>query len=154
MPFTLPPRDTWIDRTSEIPTDIDTLYALLSDLDRWPEWTPGLRAILRRRKGAMTPGDAFLMVLEAKGIGGLPLPCTVYRNERNHLEWGGGALGSVIRHSLELTAIDDRTTRLRHVEYATGLLVVLTRPVARLARGHDMRWSDAIEARFRRPSGG
>ncbi|HEX5361573.1 MAG TPA: hypothetical protein VFW49_10865 [Fluviicoccus sp.] len=149
MPFTLPPRDTWIDRTSDIRTDLDTLYALLSDLDRWPEWTPGLRAIVRRGKGVAAPGDAFLMVLDAPVIRALPLPCTVYRNEPNYLEWGGGALGSVIRHSLELTAIDANTTRLRHVEYATGLLAVLTRPVARLARGHDMRWSDAIEARFR-----
>ncbi|HEX4870410.1 MAG TPA: SRPBCC family protein [Moraxellaceae bacterium] len=146
-PFTLPPRDTWIDHEVEVAADAATLYLLLSDLDNWPAWTPGLRAIRRWRRGPMRPGQRFVMVLDGPGPG-LPLPCTVYRSEPLHLEWGGGALGSVIRHSLTLKPLDAGRTLLRHREYATGLLALATRPVARLARAHDERWSAAIVARF------
>jgi hypothetical protein len=147
-PFSLPPRQTWIDHTSDIQTDIDTLYALLSDIDNWPVWTPGLRSIWRPRKGFAAPGSFFLMTLQAPIVKRLVLPNVVYQNDRHRIEWGGGALGSTIRHSLALTALDSKTTRLRHVEYSTGLLAVLAWPAANFAHQHDLRWSLAIEARF------
>ncbi len=149
-PFTLPPRQTWIDHTSVIQTDIDTLYALLSDIDAWPDWTPGLRAISRFKKGPMTPGACFLMTLEAPWVKRLFLPNVVYQNDRHRIEWGGGLWGSTIRHVMELTAMDARTTSLRHVEYATGVLCMLAWPAANFAYRHDLRWSQAIEARFKR----
>lgn len=147
-PFTLPPRDTWIDLETEVATDAATLYALLADIDGWPAWTPGLRAIRRRGQGPFVPGTRFVMVLAAPVIGGLPLPCELYENTPQRLEWGGGIPGSVIRHSLEITPAGPGRARLRHVEYATGLLALLTRPVARHTRAYDLRWSDAIAARF------
>jgi hypothetical protein len=148
-PFALPPRQTWIDHTSDISTDVDTLYALLSDIDRWPAWTPGLRFIKRFGKGFAKPGTFFLMTLDAPIVKRLVLPNVVYRNDRERIEWGGGALGSMIRHSMELTALDSRTTRLRHLEYSTGLLAIAAWPAANFAHQHDLRWSQAIEARFR-----
>ncbi len=44
-----------------------------------------------------------------------------------------------IRHFMELTALDDQTTRL---------LCIAAGPAASFARMHDMRWSQAIEERF------
>jgi hypothetical protein len=149
-PFTLPPRQTWIDDTCDVQTDIDTLYALLSDIDNWPSWTPGLRSIWRPKKGFAARGAFFLMTLEAPIVKRLVLPNVVYQNERHRIEWGGGALGSTIRHFMELTALDSQTTRLRHVEYSTGLLAILAWPAANFAHHHDMRWSRAIEAKFKR----
>lgn len=147
-PFTLPPMQTWIDHTSVIQTDIDTLYALLSDIDQWPAWTPGLRSIKRFKRGFAAPGSFFLMTLDAPIIKRLILPTVVYRNDRDRIEWGGGALGSTIRHFMELTALDRKTTRLRHVEYSTGLLCIGAFPAAGFARMHDLRWSRTIEERF------
>lgn len=146
-PFTLPPRHTWIDRTVEVATDATTLYRLLSDIDGWAGWTPGLRAVRRRGPAGYGPGTRFVMVMAGPGPG-LPLPCVMVQNTPQRLEWGGGGLGSCIRHSLELTPLDGGRTRLRHVEYATGLLALLTWPVAHLATAHDERWTDAIVARF------
>lgn len=148
--FTLPPRRTWIDQEIEVATDADTLYLLLSDIDRWPEWTPGLRALIRRGRGACVPGTRFVMVMDAPGPG-LPLPCVVYENTPRRLEWGGGGLGSCIRHSLELTPLGPGRTRLRHREYATGLLAIITWPFAAMATAHDERWSAAIAAHFAAP---
>ena len=145
----LPPRDTWIDHTCEVATDANTLYRLLSDVDQWPAWTPGLRAVWRRQRGPVYPGMHFVMVMEGPGPG-LPLPCTMFQNDPLRLEWGGGAMGSVIRHSMELTPLGPDRTRLRHREYATGLLALVTRPFAASAHAHDLRWSQAVAARFAR----
>lgn len=152
-PFTLPPRQTWIDHTSVIQTDIDTLYTLLSDIDNWPSWTPGLRSIKRFSRGFAAPGSFFLMTLDAPIIQRLVLPTVMYCNDRHRIEWGGGALGSAIRHFMELTALDGRTTRLRHVEYSTGLLCIGAFPAANFARKHDLRWSRTIEERFNQAGG-
>ena len=59
-----------------------------------------------------------------------------------------GALGSSVRHSMELTALDEGRCQLRHLEYATGLLAILALPAERAAHRHDKLWSDAIVARF------
>ncbi len=146
--FTLPPKDIWIDYTSVVNTDSATLYQLLADIQGWPQWTPGLFTIWRGSKAFPRQGSFFLIVMEAPIIGRLILPSVVYQNDPHRIEWGGGFLGSIIRHSLEITTIDEHTTQLRHVEYATGLLALLARPAAGFAHFHDMRWSKAIEARF------
>ncbi|MFT3857491.1 MAG: hypothetical protein QM742_08345 [Aquabacterium sp.] len=149
--FTLPPRHIWIDHTNVIETDRDTLYALLCDIDRWPQWTPGLKAIWRfggRDKGLATPGTFFMMSIEVPVLKRLFLPCVMYRNGVDRIEWGGGAMGSTIRHYMELTPAGPGRTRLRHVEGATGLLALAGWPAAGFAHMHDLRWSKAIEARF------
>ena len=147
-PFTLPPRDTWIDHTSILNTDAETLYQLLADIKGWPQWTPGLRTIWYRGKSFPKKGSYFLMLLEVPLIGRLIIPNVVYQNDPHRIEWGGGLLGSTIRHSMEIAPIDGNKTQLRHREYATGLLAILSRPAAGFAHSHDMRWSKTIEARF------
>jgi hypothetical protein len=134
----------WIDYTVEVETSESELSTLLSDIDGWPTWTPGLRAIKRKTSGEFSVGTRFTMVLDP----GLPLPCQLYGKEPRRLEWGGGALGSVIRHRFELAPLGPNRTSLRHVEYATNLLALLTLPIEKGIHGHDRRWSNAIRARF------
>ncbi len=149
-PFTIPPRDTWIDRTSEVHTDRDTLYALLSDIDHWPDWVPVLSSLvrLRQRQGKAEPGAMFVMTLKAPVIGRLVLPCVMYQNTPERMEWGGGALGSTIRHYMELTPMGPGRTRVRHVEQASGALAVLGWPARGFAGRFNGQWSQALEDRF------
>jgi hypothetical protein len=141
-------RRTWIDHTCDVHTSAETLYALLSDVDGWPSWTPGLRAIKRREQGFVGPGARFVMHLAHPKFGEVKLPTVMYENQPLRMEWGGGGFGSVIRHSMELTPIDADHTRLRHVEYATGLLALVTLPFEKFAYDHDFRWSETIRTRF------
>jgi hypothetical protein len=142
-------RRIWIDHTADVAVSQSELYTLLSDLDNWPSWTPGLKAIRRKRETPLTPGARFMMVLEAQGLPfDLYLPCQLFISEPGWIEWGGGAVGSAIRHRFELTPLAPNKTRLRHVEYATNLLALITLPGERMAYAHDKRWSDAIVARF------
>jgi|GEM_PF-249385 len=144
----------WIDYTVEVDASEAELGALLSDIDAWPRWTPGLKAIKRKPSGEFPVGTRFTMVLEMKGLPGLPLPCQLFVKEPRRIEWGGGGLGSIIRHRFELTPLGASRTSLRHVEYATNLLALVTLPAEKAIHGHDRRWSNAIRARFARPEAG
>jgi len=146
--FSFPPRDVWIDYTSEVNAGIDSVYELLSDISGWPSWAPGLMAIRQPKAGFASPGSFSLMTLEAPILGRIYLPNVVYQNHRTKIEWGGGFLDSVIRHSFELEAVGENITRVRHLEYSTGLLCLIAKPAANFANRHDMRWSRKIEEIF------
>lgn len=147
-------RRTWIDYSVEVAASADELYALLSDLDAWPQWTPGLLG-LRRREAPLAVGARFSMLLSAPVIGRLALPCQLYVLEPTRIEWGGDLLGerlgSSIRHRFELQALSPTRTRLRQIECASGLFALLLRPFEHLAHRHDRSWSDAIVQRFAQP---
>lgn len=140
-------RRTWIDHTSELSADADTVFALLSDIDNWPSWTPGLNAIKRKRT-PLAQGAAFTMVLKMPGAPTTPLPCKVLKLQPHYIEWGGGFPGSMIQHRFEVTPLSAQRCKVRHVEFATGLLALVTLPIEKLAYKHDLAWSRAIEKRF------
>jgi hypothetical protein len=135
---------TWIDETVTVRTSADQLYALLKDIDAWPSWCRGLEAIKRRDTAPVQVGTRFIMVLKP----GIRLPSQVYTYQPDHLVWGGGAPGLVVRHSFEITAIDNASSRLRHLEYATGPIALFAIPLERLIYAYDHRWTKTIVARF------
>ncbi len=141
-------RRDWIDLTLDVDASPQTLFALLSDLDTWQAWTPGLVAIWRDRSRAVAVGSRFVMVLAFPVLRRLVLPCQVYVWQPDCLEWGGGPSWSGVRHRLELAPLPDGRTRLRHVEFATGMLAPLLWPFEGFAYRHDRSWSEAIRARF------
>lgn len=139
---------TWIDETFELDAAQEAVFALLGDIDGWPRWSPGVRDV-RRRVGALAPGTRFALVLDAGPLPfGLSLPCVVFSLEPARIEWGGGAGSAKIRHRFELTPAGQGRTRVRHVEYATGALALISLPIERLAHAHDARWSRAIRRHF------
>ncbi len=139
----------WIDHSATLRVGAEELHALLSDIDGWPSWTPGLLAILRLNKREKPRvGTPFVMVLKLKGAPPVPVPCVLLTLTPNVIEWGGGGLGSVIRHRFEISARGEGRAELRQLEYATGLLKQLTRPIAHLAAKHDLAWSREIERKF------
>jgi hypothetical protein len=135
---------TWIDETVEVATSADTLYSLLKDIKGWPAWTRGLKAIKVKGRDTFGVGTRFAMVLD----GGLRFPCEMYTYGPSRLEWGGGLAGSTVRHSFEITPIDATRCRLRHLEYATGLLAALALPIEKAIYAYDHRWTKTICARF------
>lgn len=135
---------TWIDETVTVNTGAETLHSLLADIDAWPAWTKGLKAIKRRDRSLVQVGTGFTMVLEP----GIPLGCKMFVFTPTRLEWGGGIGSSIVRHSFEITPVDATHCQLRHVEYATGLLAVLALPIEKGIRGYDHRWTKTIVSRF------
>lgn len=135
---------TWIDETVTVSTSAEQLYSLLSDVDGWPHWTRGLKAIKRRDRSAVQVGTRFTMVIDP----GIPLACKMFVYQPDRLEWGGGVGASIVRHSFEITPLDSQSCRLRHMEYATGVLAVLAMPLERAIHAYDQRWTETILARF------
>jgi hypothetical protein len=142
-------RRIWIDHSSEIFATADTVSALLADIDGWPKWTPGLSAVVRNRRAPARVGQSFLMMLKFKGAPfSVPVPCVLFTLSPSLIEWGGGLGTGTIRHSFGIQALGAEHCRVRHLEYATGWLAWLTRPIEKLAYGHDLAWSRALEKRF------
>lgn len=141
-------RRIWIDHTSELGSSAANVAALLHDIDAWPRWTPGLLAILRSKRAAPRAGSLFVMVVRPQGAPITPVPCTLLRLDAKLMEWGGGAGNSLIRHRFEIEATGSDRCRVRQLEYATGLLATITRPIEKIAGRHDLAWSRALEQRF------
>jgi NAD(P)-dependent dehydrogenase (short-subunit alcohol dehydrogenase family) len=141
-------RRVWIDHTSEFRAPPPEVELLLSDIDGWPAWTPGLLAVRRKRNGPIRVGSSFTLVVKLKGAPPALLPCKVLRLEPGLVEWGGTIGGAEIRHRFEVTALEGERCRVRQLEYATGWLGQLARPFEAAAAAHDRAWSDALVARF------
>jgi len=139
----------WIDHSCTLGADLDTVSALLRDVDSWPDITPGLEAIVRDVSEPPAVGGGFRMRLDMKGVPRMTLPAQIFQWDRERIEWGGGVGGSLIRHSMELSEAGPASCTLRHVEYATGVLALLWWPLEHVAYRHDRGWSDALEAHFR-----
>jgi hypothetical protein len=140
-------RRTWLDRTSELNASTDTVCTLLGDIDAWPIWTPRLKAVQRERSEALRVGTRFVMVIDA-GVLPLRFDCTMFVLERDYIEWGVSALGSHVKHRFEVASSGAARCRVRHVEYATGLLAAVTFPFEKLGHAFDLAWSEALEAKY------
>jgi hypothetical protein len=140
-------RRVWIDHTSELGTSAETVAALLRDVEGWPRWSPGLRAIYKR--GPLRVGSWFVMMIKPPGAPLSPVPCQLLANQPNLIEWGGGAAGAEVRHRFEIEPLGANRCRVRQYEYATGWLALLTFPIERIAGRHDLAWSRELERRFK-----
>jgi hypothetical protein len=142
-------RRTWIDHTSEVEAPLGAVMALLSDLDQWPAWTPGLSAIERDTSQPVRVGTRFTMrVKPAPFHPPLPLRCKVYRLEPSLIEWGGDALASSVRHRFALSELSATRTRVHQVEYATNVLAVIARIAEPGILKYDLRWQNALGTRL------
>lgn len=90
----------------EIAAPIATVWAVLEDVERWPEWTPTVRTATLLDPGPLRPGTRVRLDQPR-----LPtITWTVDRVEEGRgFSWvSGGRLG-LTRGAHDLTAIDDRT---------------------------------------------
>ncbi|MEY4510901.1 MAG: Polyketide cyclase / dehydrase and lipid transport [Pseudomonadota bacterium] len=141
-------RRVWIDHTSELEASAASVSALLGNVEDWPSWSPGLRAIYKR--GPLRVGSWFVMMIKPQGAPLSPVPCQLLACEPNLIEWGGGGAGGEVRHRFEIQSLGPNRCRVRQYEYATGWLAVLTSPIAKIAGRHDLAWSRELERRFAR----
>ena len=138
----------WIDETFEVEASREDVFARMAELDQWPRWVPKLVAVWRSKGAPAQIGTLLFMVIAFPVLQRIILPCTIRRWGLDALEWGGGLAWSGVRHRFELTQVGPGRTRVRHVEYATGLLGLFFRPFEGFAFGFDHGWSEAIRATF------
>jgi len=142
-------RRTWIDHTVEVEAGIGDVHALLTDIDGWPAWTPGLTRISRKAQGPWKAGQKFTMHIKPASFHPpLPVPCETFEVSAKRLVWGGGIPGSQIRHSFDLSELGPKRTRVHQLEYATNLLAIVTRIAEPGIYKHDLRWQNALRDKF------
>ena len=147
-------RRIWIDHTAEIAASSAAVMAALTDIDAWSSWTPGLVGV-QRRPGPLAVGSTFTMLVKPAAFHPpLKIPCKVQRLTPTLIEWGGDVLGSVARHSFELTPLDSGGTRVRQLEYATGILALLARIAEPGIYKHNLRWQEALRDKLERTQRG
>lgn len=138
----------WIDESVEVDADPMAIHALLIDVDRWVTWVPGLRGLRRVGNKPLRVDSRFGMLLRMPPLPTFWVPCQLYVNRPDFIEWGGRGPFAAIRHRFELTPLPSGLTRVRHVEYATNWLALILIPFEATFRRHDERWTKALTARF------
>jgi uncharacterized membrane protein len=125
--------------TVEIPEPIDRVWAILADIERWPEWTPTVTGIHRLDQGPLAVGSRF-RVSQPR------LPPTTWQVSEpqpgRRFIWITRRPGVCVagKHRVEPTL---RGTRVVLSLQYSGLIGVL---VGRLTRGLNQRYL-ALEAR-------
>jgi hypothetical protein len=138
-------RRTWIDHTVDVDASTGAVYDLLTDIDGWSTWTPGLVRVKRKASGPWAVGQRFTMYIKPASFHPpLPIPCETYELSPNRIVWGGGIPGSVIRHSFEIEPLGEHRSRVRQYEFATNLLAALTLIAEPGIYKHDLRMQNAL----------
>ena len=131
--------------TTDIPAAPDRVWAILADIERWPEWTPSVGRIRRLDPGPLAVGS------RARIHQPRLLPATwriVELAEGHRFAWvtGGPGVRAVAEHSVEPI---DRGSRVTLSVRFEGLLASL---VARLTRDLNRRYLELEAAGLRERS--
>jgi carbon monoxide dehydrogenase subunit G len=131
--------------TTDIPAAPDRVWAILADVERWPEWTPSVTRITRLDAGPLVVGS------RARIHQPRLLPATwriVELAEGRRFTWvtGGPGIRAVAEHSVEPVTRGSRVTLSVRFE---GLLASL---VARLTRDLNRRYLELEAAGLRERS--
>jgi uncharacterized protein YndB with AHSA1/START domain len=142
-------RRTWIDHTVDVEASSEAVFRLMSDIDGWPSWVPGMTELRRVDREPPRVGTRFTMMIKpARFHPPLPIPCVLKKLEPGGLEWGADLLGSRARHRFEFEALSPARTRVHQVEYATDALALLARIAEPGIYKHNLRWQNALRDRL------
>jgi carbon monoxide dehydrogenase subunit G len=122
-----------IERTAEIAAAPDVVWDVISDVERWPEWQPGTKSIVRRGSGAFGPGSEARVTM--KGSRGAIWRVTDYAEGRS-FSWESGVMPGVHmvgHHSVEGAGAGSRATLALDIEGP------LAGPLGRLLRWYSER---------------
>jgi hypothetical protein len=124
-----------------LPTE--KLWAIWSDLEHWPDWSPLHKSVTRDSESAtLAIGASFTQQI---GLG-FPIGTTTelvtisLLEPARHAAWEGRANRVCNCHLWSFTPLPEGGTHVSNVEAFTGFPVALLRPMVR------HRWNDAFQA--------
>jgi hypothetical protein len=141
-----------IERSIDIASSADAVWKVLTDFERYPEWTPFISRIV----GPLTPGARLIVDLGARESTRRTMrPRIVHVVKGQELRWLGKlGFGGLFNgeHSFRIEAISPSQVRFVHSERFTGLLVPLLRGVIRGAAAGFEAMNSALKDRVERGS--
>lgn len=118
-----------------------SLWKVLSQVEQWPEWAPGISSA--RLDGALLPGAGFRW--RANGV---PIRSTFVEVEKGRrLVWVGRGLGIAVRHEWTIDAVDGGA-RVRSREWVRTIWPCRG-TLERSMRQSVTAWLEALVARAR-----
>jgi len=138
----------FIDYSTEIDTPAEEVFAFFKDVENWTSWATGIKKAYRKSGGDWGVGFklGFVPVF-------LPFPLEVkvldFEEERL-VAWGLRTPVATMIHRFDFEPLDEGRCRVRHREYAEGLLAILTRPMRAKIEQFDRLLADDLEAVFKK----
>ena len=107
----------------EINASPETVWKLLTDTSRFPEWNP----FIRRLSGEFKVGQKLVVFMQPSGANGMEFKPVVMKVEPNReLRWLGHLILPGLfdgEHIFQIEALDDKRVRFHQREIFSGVLV-------------------------------
>lgn len=139
-----------IDYTSEIDASAEDVFAFFKDVENWTSWTTSVKKAYRKPGRDWGVGFRLSFVPDF-----LPFPLDVKIldfEEGRLIAWGVRTPAATLVHQFDFEPLEAGRCRVRHREYAEGLLAILTRPLRGKIENFDRRFADDLAAAFRNRS--
>ncbi len=138
----------FIDYSTEIDAPVGEVFTFFKDVDKWTSWATGIKKAYRKPGGDWGVGFKLAFVPNFLPI---PLDVTILDFEEGRLiAWGLRTTVATVVHRFDFEALEGDRCRVRHREYAEGLLAVLSRPLRRKIENFDRLLADDLQAAFRK----
>jgi uncharacterized protein YndB with AHSA1/START domain len=138
----------FIDYSTEIDAPAEEVFRFFKDLEKWPAWTKAIKKAYRKSGGDW--GVGFKLGFAAD-ILPMPLEVKVLDFEEGRLiAWGIRNPLTTMIHRFDFEPLKKGRCRVRHTEYAEGLLAILTRPMRGKIESFDRQLADDLQAAFRK----
>lgn len=140
------PEVTYFEETWSVDASPSEVFDLLADVEKWPEWTSIIKSASRSGTGDLTYGDKIKFT--ANLVVPLPLSATVREVTRpDRISWGVRLPGFDLEHRFEVTS-KGKSSEVRQVEFAEGLLTPTALPFNGLFQTIDRTWGNDLADRF------
>jgi hypothetical protein len=138
----------FIDYSTEIDAPVEEVFASFKEVEKWPSWTTAIKKAYRKSQGDWGVGFKLGFVPNF-----LPFPLEVKvldYEEARLVAWGIRSPIATMIHQFDFEPLDAARCRVRHREYAEGLLAILTRPMLGKVEAFDRQVADDLKAAFRK----
>jgi hypothetical protein len=131
----------------------EVVWAVWTDLERWPVWSPLHRSVTRTSTAELAAGATFDQQLSL----GFPIGTTSQHVTIDLLEpaqrasWSGASNGLKSCHLWSFTRSPDGGTHVSNVEVFAGATAAMLRPLA--ARRWNRQFQDAVNGLIRSAAG-
>ena len=109
----------------EINASSETVWNLLTDTSKFPEWNP----FIRRLSGELKVGQKLVVFMQPSGTNGMEFKPDVVKVEPNHeLRWLGHLIFPGLfdgEHIFQIESLGDKRVRFHQREIFSGILVPL-----------------------------
>ena len=138
----------FIDYSTEIDASVEEVFTIFKDVDKWTSWATGIKKAYR--KPGRDWGVGFKLAFVPNFLP-IPLDVKILDFEEGRLiAWGLRTPVATMVHRFDFEPLDAGRCRVRHREYAEGLLAILSRPLRGKIEDFDRLLADDLQAAFRK----